>query len=458
MDNLTKTATVEGGLSFYSDEKASPGLFIAHCPEFSCTVDRCLVTKSFVIGRDAGADLSFRDGRMSKRHFKISFNNNKYNIEDMASKNGTFVDGQLIEGRASLKDQSVIRAGGSVLVFHTDARELFAAYPLENHGFAGRFHSGPILENLAKAAISTRHVLISGPSGTGKELAAEALSHMMSPDAVPLSLLTYNAARVASQEEITSSLFGVAPRFFSSVDGRPGLIERAAGGVLFIDEVHNLPESVQRVLLRVIEEGYTTRVGEATQRPTDVRFVLSSNLSGATKGLAHDLYARLRLVEIPPLADRVADIPDIFDAVLEKTLARKAMSENPLAPFLTADYHEALCLKGHPMKNVRGLVDICDRLVTDILTGVEPKSALDKLFRDEFEDAFGSRRKEKPASPGPASRYEANKSLIIDTFTECDENLTATEKALKKKGFKCTRRWLSEFLDKWNVRMKTKIN
>ena len=127
---------------------------------------------------------------------------------------------------------------------------------------AGNFHVGPLLLSLQQAAVSGRHVLLAGPSGAGKELCAQALAIMMGAGRKPLSLTAHNAARFTSEEEAASTLFGIGSKVFSNVDPRPGVVEQAHGGALFLDEIHNLPERVQRSLLRVIEDGLLSRIGQ----------------------------------------------------------------------------------------------------------------------------------------------------------------------------------------------------
>ncbi|MCP4199219.1 MAG: sigma-54-dependent Fis family transcriptional regulator [Proteobacteria bacterium] len=187
----------------------------------------------------------------------------------MGSTNGTFVNGQRIQAkkRHPLPSPSVIRVGRAVLVFQNNAKALLNPAPHERFGMAGNFHVGQLLQNLQQAAISGRHILLAGPSGAGKELCAHALASMMGTPNAPLPLIAHNAARFTSEEEAASTLFGIGPKVFSNVDSRPGLVEQAHSGALFLDEIHNLPERVQRSLLRVIEDGLRNRsIGYAASK------------------------------------------------------------------------------------------------------------------------------------------------------------------------------------------------
>lgn len=448
-DTLQETSNTQSRV--LAPLKSFPAIAVAFAPRGTPEKDRCVLSVPFEIGRDPACQLPLNDDKASKRHVRISRTAEGYHLEDLGSTNGTFVNGAPVLAKVALLDRAILRIGRHVLVFHADGSHLIEPPPEDRLGMAGRFHVAEIVTALREAVLSKRHVLISGPSGTGKELAARAVATMMGTAEAPRPLLAHNAARFASSEEASATLFGVAKGVFSNVDSRAGLIEEATGGVLFLDEVHNLPERVQRTLLRVIEDGQCARIGETKTRHVDVRFVLASNAVGPTRGLAHDLYARVRLVELLSLSERVADVPDIFDAVLNMTLERYGIDESTVRPLLGGDHYEALCLDGFETDNVRGLVDLADRLSTRIAAGVDTARAVTEVFGKRFGDGPVARRHGKSKDDG-SSRYEANKELIIAAYRESNKNLTATERMLKERGLRCSRRWLAVFLERWGVR------
>ena len=184
-----------------------------------------------------------------------------------------------------------------------------------------------------------------------------------------------------------------------------------------------------------------------------VRFILASNAPGDTFGLAHDLFARLRLVRIPPLVERVADIPDMFDEVLRRTANRYQLDAETVLCYLGADHYEALCLDGFQTDNVRGIVDLSDRIMTQLANGTKPSQAITEVFSERFARSPVADRNGGGEIDGSA-HYVYNKDYIISAYRECNANISATERTLKAQGFQCSRRWLTHYLERWGVKTK----
>ncbi len=452
MADWTCTNTSDGESKLFGLDDKVPVVLIAHTPPGSCAEDRYLVGSSLTVGRSSGVELTVRDDKMSKKHLKITHNQDGCFIEDLGSTNGTFVDGSpASKTRRPVEDGAVIRAGRTVLVFHEHGETLLDRPPKNQFGVAGGFHTAPLLRELREAALSKRHILLTGPSGSGKESASGAIAEMGGTAEKTLPLVAYNAAGFASSEEATTTLLGVGAKVFSGVDARAGLVEKANGGVLFLDEVHNLPERVQRSLLRIIENGKVTRVGETNERPVDVRFVFASNVPGPDHGLAHDLLARLRLVGIPALGDRRADVPAIFKDVLERALGHHGVGKDEVIPILSGDHYETLMLDGFKENNVRGLIDLADRIATRIEAGTEPKKAVTSIFTEQFSSGPVAARQSGAPPSSENSHYDIHKKEIVAAYTECDGNLSATERLLQSQGIKCSRRWLRTYLKRWGL-------
>jgi two-component system, NtrC family, response regulator HydG len=199
-----------------------------------------------------------------------------------------------------------------------------AAIPLEGAeelvGASPSFHAA--CHRVRKAAETRATVLFLGETGVGKEMFARFL-HASSPRAAA-ALVTVNCAAIP-ETLLESELFGVEKGAFTgAVASRPGRFERAHGGTLFLDEIGTLPLAAQAKLLRALQTGEVERVGDVRTRRVDVRVVAATNedlaASVAAGTFRSDLFYRLNVfpVRLPPLRERLDDIPLLMDAFLEK--------------------------------------------------------------------------------------------------------------------------------------------
>ncbi len=177
-------------------------------------------------------------------------------------------------------------------------------------------------DRLAFAAKANTHVLLVGPSGTGKELAARSIHELSSRAKRPL--VSRNAATFPPGL-IDAELFGNVKNYPNpGMPERPGLVGQANGGTLFLDEIAELPQEMQAHLLRVLDaDGEYQRLGEATARRTDLRLIGATNRDPSA--LKHDLLARLTVqVELPPLEARREDIPLLVRHLLSRAAERSS--------------------------------------------------------------------------------------------------------------------------------------
>ncbi|MEW6523206.1 MAG: sigma 54-interacting transcriptional regulator [Bacillota bacterium] len=175
--------------------------------------------------------------------------------------------------------------------------------------------------SIGKAALTASPVLISGETGTGKELVAQAI-HSEGPRSCR-PFIAQNCAAVP-ETLLESMVFGTARGAFTGARDRPGFFELADQGTLYLDELNSMPLGLQAKLLRAVEESAVVRLGEARRRPVDVRLlasVSSDPVANVTQGrLRQDLYYRLNVVSLrlPPLRERKEDIPLLAEHFLAK--------------------------------------------------------------------------------------------------------------------------------------------
>jgi DNA-binding NtrC family response regulator len=203
-----------------------------------------------------------------------------------------------------------------------------------------------VYERVRKVAPTPATVLISGETGTGKELVARAI-HRMGPRA-DKPLICVNCAAIP-ESLIESELFGYEKGAFTgAASNRIGLIEAADGGTLFLDEIGELPCEAQARLLRFIQEGEIRSIGSVQSRRVDVRLLTATHRN--LKALCEegrfraDLYYRINVVELalPPLRERGADVIRMADAFLADACLRHGKKPLQLAPgavHAISEYH-----------------------------------------------------------------------------------------------------------------------
>lgn len=177
-----------------------------------------------------------------------------------------------------------------------------------------------------KVAPTDTSVLLTGATGTGKEVFAQAIHAASARAKKPFVAVNCGAL---SRELLESELFGhMAGAFTGALKDRKGLVETAKGGTLFLDEIGELPLDLQAKLLRVLETGDYLRVGDTTPQKADVRVIAATHhdlLRESTEGrFRQDLYYRLATftLRLPALVERKADIPLLAEVFMERFAAR----------------------------------------------------------------------------------------------------------------------------------------
>jgi two-component system response regulator AtoC len=295
-----------------------------------------------------------------------------------------------------------------------------------------------IYDIIKRVAPTTTSILITGETGTGKELIANAI-HRNSPRKDD-PFIKINCAAIA-ENLLESELFGYEKGAFTgAVNRKPGRFELAHKGTLFLDEVGELPKDMQVKLLRVIQDQEFERVGGLRTIKVDVRLITATNrdlLQDVKKNrFREDLYYRLNVlpIPIPPLRERKEDIPMLTDYFLDKF--NKKLSRNILN--VEQNVREAF-LKYEWPGNIRELENLLERLVLlaqddtlrieDLPSDIEsPEEILSATDLHKPGKSFKEIIKSKTA--------EIEKQMIITALDECGGNVSkaATRLGLSRKG------------------------
>jgi DNA-binding NtrC family response regulator len=277
-----------------------------------------------------------------------------------------------------------------------------------------------VLDSVRRAAPTKARVLVTGESGVGKELVAQAIHDLSRRANKPFIKL--NCAAM-SQSIVESELFGHEKGAFTGADKRHiGRFERADGGTLFLDEVGELPMATQAKLLRVLQEGELERVGGSGSVTVDVRVIAATNrdlpVEVSAGKFREDLYYRLAVVMIavPPLRERTDDI-----AVLAQHWLQRSCADNDIpAKEWSTEALEALQRHRFP-GNVRELVHLVDRLAimgaSTVITATDVRQALG-----------GARKLEGQSIPDSGPLYALldgfEKRVIEDRITKFAGNMS----------------------------------
>jgi DNA-binding NtrC family response regulator len=275
-----------------------------------------LGARPLAVGAARDCDLVLADPQVSRRHAELELRPEGVRVRDLDSTNGIFWQGTRLT-------EAVVPLGAAVRVGATTLRFLAAdapsVPPSPRHRFGGMVgQSLPMRELFAVlelAAPSDATVLIEGESGTGKELAARALHDHSTRARVPLVVVDCSAV---SETLIDSQLFGhVRGAFTGAQADRKGAFVEASGGTVFLDEIGELSLAAQAKLLRALEAQTVQPVGSDRPVAVDTRVVAATHRDlprmVEEKQFRFDLFYRLAVVHvaIPPLRDRLEDLPEL---------------------------------------------------------------------------------------------------------------------------------------------------
>jgi two-component system response regulator AtoC len=415
------------------------------------------------IGRAEDNDLRIDDVSVSRRHAVLHVGP-PLHIEDLGSANGTLVRYGALSERAvetlemkrlesgetaEVRVGDCVTLGSKLLVVRTT---LVEDPPPRVAGTTSLSTAGPVIDDPAMRALyataqqiaaSPISVLILGETGVGKELLAEAI-HRASPRAHAPFLRLHCAS--LSESLLESELFGHEKGAFTgAVRAKPGLLETAHGGTVFLDEVGELPLSFQVKLLRVLEDRKVLRLGAITPKAIDVRLVAATNRdleAGVRAGsFRADLYFRLNGMSllIPPLRERPSEIAPLAERFA--WLAGRQLGR-PVAPQLSPAVLARL-ERYHFPGNIRELRNVIDRAVALCSKQTIGEEHLPAALRDtpapvraapSSESAPATARTAEHESPEAASLRKAveaaERQRIVDALDQCAGNQTHAARVL----------------------------
>jgi DNA-binding NtrC family response regulator len=344
------------------------------------------------IGRGAECAVQLDGSQVSRVHASIRRTGPIHSLRDEGSRNGTWRNGVRVV-HSVLEPGDVLQIGGWTAVVVTIDTTPGASFKMFDEPVPGLLigprSRGPFRQ-LSRAAASTLPVILSGPTGTGKELFARALHDLSGRSG---SFVAVNCGALP-ETLIEAQLFGHARGAYTgALRASVGFFAAADRGTLFLDEVLDLPVSQQGKLLRAIEENSVTALGETEPRSVDVRVVVATHhpLEEEVKGgrFRADLFARLSglTLNLTPLCQRREEIPRLF----LRFFAEHGGNPSKLRPAFIA----GLCLHAWPF-NVRELRQAARRAVLTLEDATELGARhLDEILQRKINE----RNSEAPSLP-----------------------------------------------------------
>lgn len=277
-----------------------------------------------------------------------------------------------------------------------------------------------------RAARSDMHLLVSGETGTGKELLVQSIHNAGKRSSAPF--IAQNCAALPTTL-LESILFGTQKGSFTGSVDRPGLFEIANGGTLFLDEINSMPMELQAKLLRVLQEGKIRRVGDVKSRKIDVRVIAASNVDpivAVEEGhLRRDLFYRLNSIslEIPPLRERQDDILPLTKHFIGKFndslyLQVKGMTKKVESLFLSYDWPGNIRELEHVIKGAMHILDGKTIRLMDLPANIA---------KQEIQDEFVLKSNDLNLK---SALDQLEKQMIEKAMEESSDNITAAAKRL----------------------------
>ncbi|MBI5307241.1 MAG: sigma-54-dependent Fis family transcriptional regulator [Planctomycetes bacterium] len=307
-----------------------------------------------------------------------------------------------------------------------------------------------VLDMVSRVAFSSATVLITGESGTGKELVARAIH--FSGNRKDEKFVAINCATL-SENLLESELFGhVKGAFTGAVKDKKGLFEDADGGALFMDEIGDIPKSVQAKMLRVLQEGEFMSLGDTVTKKVDVRIIAATNQDllqrVQEKEFREDLYYRLNVINItmPPLRERKEDIPLLVKHFIEKYNKKENKQIKGVSPEIEKEFYHY-----NWPGNVRELENVIERAITLTNEDIISVDVILPLVKKEGDT--GTTETELFAQPYKEARRKSldafNIKYITNVLNKTSGNVTNAAKEIA-----IERQYLQRMLKRYNIKAK----
>jgi two-component system, NtrC family, response regulator GlrR len=272
------------------------------------------------------------DPTVSRLHAAIELRRDGVWVRDLDSTNGTVLDGVTIRHARLSAEGGLLKLGNCPLRISAAVDQVPLWPTTDLGGMAGISEAmREFFMQLNQLGTSGAPVLLHGETGTGKDVAAQALHTVSGRHHAPFVVV--DCAAVA-ESLLESELFGHAKGSFTGAErDREGVFEQAHGGTVFLDEIGELPLAMQPRLLRVLEAKTVRRVGENSVRPVDVRVIAATHRdleAMVTSGeFREDLYFRLAVLQlrVPPLRERLDDVPLLLSRFTAEPLPDGALEK-----------------------------------------------------------------------------------------------------------------------------------
>jgi DNA-binding NtrC family response regulator len=467
--------TVEPGQADPAAEGAAsarplPGLLLVSAagqPAFA----PCPVTaEELKIGRAHAMLSGCPDSTLSRVHALVSFRDDAYQITDLGSRNGSFLNGQRFTGTVRAEPGAVLRLGHSLFLLQEDL------CPLSRYGVRVQEQrvEGPALQGIIRSlggiAQHSRTLFISGESGSGKEALAQAFHNLGPRPEGPFTIVNCATLPEGVAERL---LFGAQKGAYTgATSASEGYVSAASGGTLFLDEIADLNLVVQAKLLRVIENGEVVPLGSTRPRRVDLRICSATHtdlrgLVSAGKFRA-DLYFRLGVpqIQIPPLRERREEIPWLLARAVQQVAPavhpRVALIEQCLlrewpgnVRELLAEVHTAALAALAAGSTAVGVEHMSPAAGQPIATTPGPEGAREPASVPP-ELPAGERTVE--ALEDPHGTESLSRTQLLTILIECNGNLSAAARALSLHRTQL-RRYLERFgIDPSRVRDMARVS